>query len=274
MRGSRAQRKAIDIRINDVRNRHVGRCLHEEHFFISQDQEVSYAQDKHRHNGWHDGRNRDVNDLLEAARAVDTGSLEQFSAYSGNGGKVDDCRPSGKLPHVCENIEQAEVYGFVEIIDSGYAEYGAQQPVEQTRRGRQKLAEYGDNDDRRDKAGHIADGLDEAPYMHASHLIKQYGKDNRDRKVDCQIFDADDKCVAKGCPKLFLSQKLFEIPQRRFGPADTVRTGQRLETAKSKDVPQHGAIFKNQQEAKGHQHHGIKLPIAPHVLTERRTVSL
>ena len=119
-RGERVVRSldtdSVHVGVDDVGHAVDQRGVKHEDLVEARVHDVVAAEDQHDNNRRGDGRQRDVEQLLPLARAVDLRRLIQLRVNAGQRRKVDDRAPAGALVDVGDDQHRDEVTGVGEHL--------------------------------------------------------------------------------------------------------------------------------------------------------------
>ena len=173
--------------------------------------QVADVHDQQDHEGALDARQRDVQYLLEAARAVDAGGLIQGGVDGGHGGDVDDGAPADLLPDVDDAHQPPEVLALAQP-EHGLESQHLQQVVDGAV-GREDVLGHGHDDDHGQEVGQVGDGLHRALEGALAHLVQQHRQYDGGHRAEHQVDDAHGQRVADGLVEIRAAEQPLEVVQ-------------------------------------------------------------
>jgi len=262
------RRRIPEVRAQDPFSIHVSgddvgglvgqRVIEQDDFLAADGKHRTYVEDEQNDDRRHDAGNRDVQRLLPAPRAVDSGRVIQRRIDGRHGGKVNDRAPAYALPDPGRDIERTEPTRLLPERDRLVAEK-ADDAVDQAVAG-EEIHHHPRYDHDRDKMREIADRLNQALEHHYAKLVEQQRENDRSRESEQQLIQAYRQRVSKQSPKVRVFKKVLEV--RQSDPGTSPYPVGHAVVFERDQQPVHRTVVENAVINQHRHKHQIDMPVA------------
>ena len=224
------------------------------------------AQQQRDRDDGQNARDRHMDDLAHAARAVHDSGLVERWINGRNGGQEDDRAVACLLPYGAADDEGTEHGGIHQKPLPLPAQHG-NQAVDDPGVGKQIEHQARDNDPGQ-KVRHVQDGLHHALIGAVRDLIEHDGHENRNRVEEKDFVQADEQRVAQHHRELTRGKYPFE--HRKADPGAGTESFENIELLEGHDQPAHGQVAEDQHKDHRSQQHQVQIPFHAQIAAQIR----